>query len=79
MTIFIDAEHDPERTIFKNRTKHPVLAETWRGDASLRPEPAHTRVAAVVVRRPVRRPRMMLFCPVEESDQGSRINDGATH
>jgi hypothetical protein len=38
MTIFIDAEHDPERTIFKNRTKHPVLAENWRGDASLRPE-----------------------------------------
>jgi hypothetical protein len=24
-------------------------------------------------------PGMMLFCPVEESDQWSRINDGATH
>ena len=53
--VLIDAQRDSERTIFKKSEQSiPVLEETWRADASLPPEPAHTRAAAVVVHRSVR-------------------------
>ncbi len=78
--VLIDAEPDPERTIFK-KSEQSILSAGKPGEQVHRFRQnrfTHEQRRLEFI-DPFDDPGMMLFCPVEESDQGSRINDGATH
>ena len=78
--VLIDAERDPERTIFK-KPEQSILSSGEPGEQMHRFRQnrfTHEQRRLQFI-DPFDDPGMMLFCPVEERDQGPGINDGATH
>ena len=80
VNVLIDAERDPERTIFK-KSEQSLLSsgkpgKQMHGFRQNRLTHEQRRLQFI---DPLDDPRMMLFGPVEESDQWPGINDGETH
>ena len=78
--VLIDAERDPERTIFK-KPEQSILSSGKPGEQMhrFRQNRLTHKQRRLQFIDPFDDPGMMLFGPVEERDQWPGINDGATH
>jgi hypothetical protein len=79
-SVLIDAERDPERTIFK-KSEQSILSAGKPGEQMHRFRQnrlTHEQWRLQFI-DPFEDPGMMLLCSVEKGDQWPRINDGAAH